>query len=409
MKNYVIIGNCVAAVGCIEGIRSVDTEGKITVISAEKRPAYCRPLISYYLEGVTTPEKMNYRPSDFYEKMNCKVIYDEAVKIDSKNKKVLTKESGKVSYDSLCIATGSSAFVPPFEGLEKVEKRFSFMTLDDALSLEKAIDENSKVLIVGAGLIGLKCAEGIKDRVAKITVCDMADRVLSSILDSDCAAVMQKRLEENGIEFLLGDSVKSFEKNKAFMNSGKSVDFDVLVLAVGVRARTALASEAGCKTDRGIIIDKKMQTDVDGIFAAGDCAQGDDMLTGEKRIIAIMPNAYFQGFTAGKNMAGADEPFEKGIPMNSIGFFGLNVMTAGSYEGEEIDQTDGDTVKKLFVKDGYLKGFIIIGGKERAGIYTQLIREQIPLATLDFELLKTVASTFAYSDEIRRQKFGGEV
>jgi NAD(P)H-nitrite reductase large subunit len=237
----------------------------------------------------------------------------------------------------------------------------------------------------------------------------MADRVLSSILDSDSAKVMQNRLEENGLEFLLGDSVKVFNKNTAVMNSGKTVEFDVLVLAVGVRAKTDTAVSAGCKTDRGILTDKKMQTSVKNIYAAGDCAQGYDMLHGENRIIAIMPNAYIQGFTAGKNMTGEKAVFENAVAMNSIGFFGLHAMTAGVYEGDVFDESDEKTVKKLFVKDDRLVGFILIGQTERAGIYTSLIRERIPLSSVDFDALKKVASTFAFSKTERHKKFGGAV
>jgi len=409
MKRYVIIGNCVAAVGCIEGIRSVDKDGEITVISAERKPAYCRPLISYYLEGKTDIKNMSYRPKDFYKKNNVKVVYDTATKIDSKEKKVSTNKSGDFEYDSVCIATGSAPFVPKFEGLDTVKNKFTFMTVSDTLALEKAINENSKVFIIGAGLIGLKCAEGLAKRIKKVTVCDMADRVLSSILDADSAKVMQSCLEENGLEFLLGDSVKHFNKNTAVMNSGKTVDFDVLVLAVGVRAKIDTAVSAGCKTNRGILTDKKMQTSVKSVYAAGDCAEGYDMLHGENHIIAIMPNAYIQGFTAGKNMAGEKAVFENAVAMNSIGFFGLHAMTAGIYEGEVYDESDENTVKKLFVKDGCLVGFILIGQTERAGIYTFLIREKIPLSSVNFEVLKKVASTFAFSETERRKKFGGAV
>ncbi len=132
MKQYVIIGDSVAAVGCIEGIRSVDKDSKITVVSEENHPVYCRPLISYYLENKTDSERMNYR---------------------------------------------------------------------------------------GVGLIGLKCAEGLHERVKSITVCDLADRVLSSILDTDCAAIVQRHLEANGIQFLLGDTAVRFEKNLAQMKN----------------------------------------------------------------------------------------------------------------------------------------------------------------------------------------------
>ena len=410
MSKYVIIGNGAAAVGCIEGIRSVDNAGKITVVSEENHAVYGRPLISYYLEGKTNLAHINYRPDDFYDKMGCDVLYGKkATAIDNGAKTVLLSDGEKLSYDSVCVATGSSPFVPPFKGLDTVEKKFSFMTLDDALALEKAIDNTSRVLIVGAGLIGLKCAEGIRERVAEITVCDLADRVLSSILDTDCALMMQKRLEENEIKFLLSDTAESFEGNTAVMKSGKKVDFDVLVLAVGVRANTALVKDIGGQANRGIIVDTKMQTTIPSVYSAGDCTEGDDMSSGSKKVLAIMPNAYMQGYTAGVNMAGGDELFDNAIPMNSIGFFGLHAMTAGSYDGEVYEEKADGKLKRLFIRDGLLVGFILIGYTERAGIYTSLIREKTPLDSIDFETLKKVATSTVFSAENRRKKFGGVV
>lgn len=410
MSKYVIIGNGAAAVGCIEGIRSVDNAGKITVVSEENHAVYGRPLISYYLEGKTNLAHINYRPDDFYDKMGCDVLYGKkATAIDNGAKTVLLSDGEKLSYDSVCVATGSSPFVPPFKGLDTVEKKFSFMTLDDALALEKAIDNTSRVLIVGAGLIGLKCAEGIRERVAEITVCDLADRVLSSILDTDCALMMQKRLEENEIKFLLSDTAESFEGNTAVMKSGKKVDFDVLVLAVGVRANTALVKDIGGQANRGIIVDTKMQTTIPSVYSAGDCTEGDDMSSGSKKVLAIMPNAYMQGYTAGVNMAGGNKVFDNAIPMNSIGFFGLHAMTAGSYDGEVYEEKADGKLKRLFIRDGLLVGFILIGYTERAGIYTSLIREKTPLDSIDFETLKKVATSTVFSAENRRKKFGGVV
>ena len=410
MKQYVIVGNGVAAVGCIEGIRSVDRDSKITVISEENHPVYCRPLISYYLENKTDTEKMNYRSADFYEKHGCDVIYGKkALKIDSSSKTVALDDGTKIPYTSLCMATGSAPFVPPFEGLDTVENKFGFMTLDDTLALEKAINKDSKVLIMGAGLIGLKCAEGLRDRVASITVCDLADRVLSSILDKASAEIIQKHLEKNGIQFMLSDTALEFSKNTAKMKSGKTVDFDVLVLAVGVRANTSLLKDIGGEVNRGIIVNDKMETSVQNIYAAGDCTEGNDISFGEKRVLALLPNAVMQGHTAGVNMAGGEEIFDKAIPMNSIGFFGLHVMTAGTYEGEMYEEKGENSVKRLFTKDGLLKGFIIIGYNERAGIYTSLIREKTPLDTLDFETMKKVATNAIFSSENRRKKFGSVV
>ena len=415
MTQYVVIGNGVAAVGCIEGIRKMDATGKILVISEEKHPVYCRPLISYCLEGKTTPEKMTYRTPDFYKKMGCEVYYGKtAVKIEPSKKVITLNDNTLLSYDKLCLATGSSPFVPPFTGLESVENKHSFMTMDDMLKLESSINKNSNVLIIGAGLIGLKCAEGLKERVSSITVCDLADRILSSILDTECAFMMQKHLEQNGINFLLGDSVASFEKNTAIMNSGKTVHFDVLVLAVGVRANTSLIKDISGEVNRGILVNTKMETSIPDVYAAGDCTEGEDISFQGKRVLAILPNAYMQGNCAGVNMAGNSAVFDKAIPMNSIGFFGLHAMTAGSYYtaeqgGELYEEKTEHTLKRLFTKDDYLTGFILIGATDRAGIYTSLIRDRIPLSSINFERLKKTATSTAFSAEKRKQFFGGVV
>ena len=413
MKQYVIIGNGVAATGCVEGIRSADPEGKITVISGENRPVYCRPLISYYLEGKATPEKMNYRNPDFAEKMHCAYLYGkQAVQLDAKT--VVLDDGTTLPYDAVCIAAGSVPFVPPFAGLDTVEKQFSFMTMDDALALDAAVTKDSRVLIVGAGLIGLKCAEGLHGRVASLTVCDLADRVLSSILDTQSAAVMQQHLEENGIHLLLGDTVSQFERNTAKMRSGAEVEFDVLVLAVGVKANTALARQAGAEVNRGILVNEKMETTVPGIYAAGDCTEGMDASLGQRRVLAILPNAYLQGRCAGINMAGGDAVHDKAIPMNSLGLLGLHAMTAGTAfseieGGSMVEEKSEAGWKRFFLKDGYLTGFMLLGDVDRAGIYTALIREKTPLDSIDFAELKKSPTLAAIPKENRRKKLGGVV
>ena len=188
----------------------------------------------------------------------------------------------------------------------------------------------------------------------------------------------------------------------------------MLVLAVGVRPNTSLVSDAGGKVDRGILINDRMETSIPDIYAAGDCTEGNDISCDKHRILAILPNANMQGRCAGINMAGDDAVFDKAIPMNSIGFFGLHAMTAGSYysedEGGELyeEKSDGK-LKRLFTRDGYLTGFILIGDTQRAGIYTSLIREEIPLSTINFDILKKNATSAAFSSEKREKMFGGVV
>lgn len=407
---YVIIGNSTAAVGAIEGIRTLDKTGTITVVSNESHHTYSRPLISYLLQGKTDRERMKYRPNSFYEENGCKTLFGKNVEKLDKDTKTLALDDGtKLGYDKLLVATGSSPFVPPMTGLDTVKKKFSFMSLDDATALENELFSEARVLIVGAGLIGLKCAEGILARVGKITVIDLAPRILSSILDEDGAKIVQTHLEKQGVEFKLGTSASSFSENKAVLTSGETVDFDILVTAVGVRPNVSLVKDAGGEVDRGIIVDENMQTTISDVYSAGDCVVSYDLSCGANRILAILPNAYAGGFAAGTAMAGGKPAKAKAIPMNAIGFFGLHIITAGSYEGDVFELKDEENYKKLFYKDNTLCGYIMIGDVDKAGIYTSMIREKTPLSDVDFELVCKEPSLIAFGRSYRDEKLGGKI
>ncbi len=407
---YVIIGNSAAAVGAIERIRALDKDGDITVISNEGHHTYSRPLISYLLQGKTDRERMKYRADSFYEDLNCRTVFGKTViKLDKDKKAVELDDGEKIPYDKVLVATGSSPFVPPMEGLVTVSKRFSFMSLDDADALEKALYPEARVLIVGAGLIGLKCAEGILARVGKITVIDLAPRILSSILDEEGAKRVQSHLEKQGIDFRLGVSAKSFSANKAELTSGETLEFDILVAAVGVRPNVSLVKDAGGEVDRGILVDDNMQTTIPDVYAAGDCVVSYDISCDTKRILAILPNAYVGGFNAGGAMAGGKVTQMKAMPMNAIGFFGLHIITAGSYEGETFEMQDKENYKKLFYADDTLKGFILIGDVDKAGIYTSLVREKTPLSGIDFASVCKEPSLIAFGRSFRDEKLGGKI
>lgn len=406
---YVLIGNSTAGVAAIEGIRSVDQQGEITVISSENHHCYGRPTISYFLKGDIKRENMNYRPADFYEKNGVELLLGKtADRVDAENQEVVLSDGTKIAYDKLLIATGSRPFIPKIEGLNRT-KSFSFMTYDDMLALDKAVAKNKNVLVIGAGLIGLKCVEGIVDRVKSVTVVDLADRVLPSVLDSEGAAFVQNKLQEKGMQFVLNDSVVEIAKNSAKLKSGKEISFDIVVTAVGVIPNTELLKSIGAECNRGIIIDTYGRTSIKNIYAAGDCAEGFDSSVGKNRVLALLPNAYYQGECAGKNMAGESCCFKNAIPMNAVGFFGLHVLSAGSYEGECIKQTSEDGYKKLFIKDGKLVGFIIIGNIERAGIYTSLVCDKTDLGTVNLELLFKEPQLSAFSEDMRKLKLARRV
>lgn len=405
--NYVIIGNSAAAVGTISGIREIDPNGKITVISDEKYHTYSRPLISYWLQGKVTDKNIYYRDPDFYEKNGVETVFGKKVtKINTENKSVVLDDGISVPYDKLMVATGSKPFVPPMNGLDRVHYH-TFMSYDSVKAIRSEIKPNMKVLIIGAGLIGLKAAEALSAYHAQITVVDMADRILPSILDVRAGVKMQKHIEKQGVRFILGTSADELTEHSAKLKNGVTVDFDMLIIAVGVRPNTELVSDAGGKVERGIVTDNTQKTTLNDVYAAGDCTVSHDASSDSDKILALLPNAYMQGEVAGRNMAGRENYYVNAIPMNAIGFFGLHIITAGSYDGEEwIDETE-NTYKKLVFRDNTLKGYILMGDVKRAGIYTSMIKERIDLGEVDIDLLKDKPQMMMFGKERREEKLGG--
>lgn len=407
---YVIIGGSAAAIGCIEGIRSVDKTGEIILITGETEWNYSRPLISYLLEGKTTRDKMWCRPDSFFTRNGVTVKAGVlATTLDAGDRTVRLSTGERLAYDRLLAATGSRPFVPPIPGLETVERTFCFQTLSDASALAEALRPESRVLILGAGLTGVKCAEGIRGLCAQIAIADLAPRVLPAVLDDTAAAMVQARMEEKGVRFYLNDSAAAFRGNTARLQSGTELEFDVLVTAVGVRPNTQLVADAGGAVDRGILVDGRCATTLPDVYAAGDCAQGYDAVSGEKRMLPLWPNAMLQGETAGINMAGGRADYTQGIALNASGVFGLHMITAGSYEGESFTVQRDGSYKRLVTADGVLKGVIMVGDVSRAGIYTDLIRKKKPLSEIDFDLIRESPQLMAFSQKDRRVQLGGEV
>lgn len=407
---YVIIGGSAAAIGCIEGVRSVDKTGEIILITRETEWNYSRPLISYLLEGKTTRDKMWCRPDSFFTRNGVTVKAGVlATALDAGDRTVRLSTGERLAYDRLLAATGSRPFVPPIPGLETVERTFCFQTLSDASALAEALRSESRVLILGAGLTGVKCAEGIRGLCAQIAIADLAPRVLPAVLDDTAAAMVQARMEEKGVRFYLNDSAAAFRGNTARLQSGTELEFDVLVTAVGVRPNTQLVADAGGAVDRGILVDGRCATTLPDVYAAGDCAQGYDAVSGEKRMLPLWPNAMLQGETAGINMAGGRADYTQGIALNASGVFGLHMVTAGSYEGESFTVQRDGSYKRLVTADGVLKGVIMVGDVSRAGIYTDLIRKKKPLSEIDFDLIRESPQLMAFSQKDRRVQLGGEV
>ncbi len=398
MKNtakYLIIGASAAGISAARTIRQHDKSGEITVVTEENYKPYGRPLISYVLKGKVKLENTGYVSDDFFEKNNINFISGKkAVSVDASSKCVKLCDDSSLNYDKLLIAAGSVPFVPPVENAEGKPNVYTFLNMASAEALKEKVTPDMDAVVIGGGLIGMKAAEGLIATCKSVTVLELSDRILPTILDKTAGEMMSEHVLESGIVCRTGDTAVKANGNKRVkslvLKSGDEIPCDVLVMAVGVRPNVELAESAGCELNRGILVDNTMKTSVDDIYAAGDCVVSHNVLDGSDRIIALWPNAVEQGKVAGAAMAGSSVPYEGGYAMNAIDLFGLHVLTAGvmgtEEDGYDVSITcDGENYRRFCVKDGVLKGYMLIGDISRGGVYTTLIRDAIPLDSLDGE------------------------
>lgn len=417
--NYVIIGNSAAAIGAVEGIRQVDRESKITVISDEPYHTYSRPLISYWLAGKVTEDKMIYRERSFYE-VNAvtPVLGKRAEKIDFRGHKVVLAGGTKIPYDKLLIATGGKPIVPPMEGLDK-NGIYSFVKFDDVKEIQQAVAAGKKnAVVIGAGLIGLKAAEALAKLNVNVTVVELANRVLPAILDEQAGTMVQDYLENHGMKFELNTTVSKIQGKSdvsgVTLQNGHKVKCDMLIVAIGVQPNTGLVKDTNVRVNRGIVVNEKMETSVAGVYAAGDVSEGFDIVYGTNRVLPLLPNAYQQGEVAGRNMAGAETVFAGGLAMNAIGFSELPMLTAGiikpdSDEFEVMVSADPETktYRKAVLRNNCIVGYICLNKIDRAGILTGLIKDKTDVSAFKGRLLNPDFGYIDFPEESRKSRLGG--
>jgi NAD(P)H-nitrite reductase large subunit len=412
---YVIIGNGVAAIGAVEGIRQIDLQNPITIIAAEPYATYCRPLIANLLRGKIHEADLAYRPEAFYHDNKVTLLLGRtATKIDVAAHQALLEDGDKVPYDKLLIATGGKPFIPPIQGKDGPDV-YTFTTLDDARKLDALVGKIKQIVVIGGGLIGLKAAESLHDRGLKVTVVELADRILSTAFDQVAGNIIGNRLAEVGIEVITENSVKEIVRENdrvkgIILNDGQNRSCEAVVIAIGVIPDKDSVEGTGIETNRGIVVNDYLETSAADIYAAGDVAEALDILSGERRVVPIWPNAYAQGQYAGRNMAGARATYTGGLPMNSIEFYGIPTMSMGmanpadaGYEVITKLSPEKNVYRKLVLKDGILVGAMLIGEVERAGILTGLIRNRVNISDFKEELMKDPLSFSSLPREIRAE------
>ncbi|MDI9646345.1 MAG: FAD-dependent oxidoreductase [Archaeoglobales archaeon] len=396
----VIIGNSSAAIGCVEAIREIDSDADILMVSAD-RQAYSRALIPYYLRGKIELEGLLYRRQEFFERLNVETKFGIRVERIDTNKKEITLENGEiVGYEKLLIATGGKPFIPKIEGLN-ARDFFTFQTLEDVLRIKEAVEKAESAVILGAGIIGLMLAEALVEKGLEVKVVELADRVLAPVLDKKTSEIVQRKFAEKGVEILLNNTILEVRRNEKKilrLKDGREIETDLLAIAVGVVPNAELAKNAGIKVNRGIVVNKRMETSVKDVYAAGDCVEIFDSIAKTSRPIPLWITAYMGGRIAGFNMSGIPRDLSFVTAMNSMHFFDYYIITAGlsnSEDGEVISRLEGENYRRFVLRDGKIVGFIIAGKVGRAGIFTRLMEEELEVSGFKDKLLN---DNFGYVD-----------
>ncbi|MDZ4230847.1 MAG: FAD-dependent oxidoreductase, partial [Dehalococcoidales bacterium] len=399
---YLIIGNSAGGIGAAEAIREVDKAGTITIVSDEPYPAYSRPLISEHLADGRPLERILFRPPGFYDNNHIQTILGQKVVGVKPEEHSIELDDGRlITWEKLLLATGGLPIVPPMEGLG-LKGIFTFTTLDDARAVDHFLRQHPKreirAVVIGGGLIGISATEALLKRGVEVTIIEMKDRVLNAILDEEASSLEEDALNKAGVEIITGHTVSRItsyvpgEVTGVTLDNSRPLACEMVIVAIGVRPRTELVSDTGIKTNRGIIIDRRMTTSNPDVYACGDVAEGYDFVHGENRLSPVWPNAYLGGRIAGFNMAGVPTEYRGGTAMNSMKYFGVNIHSAGmvaptddSYE--VISSKTAHTYKKVILKDGLITGMVYSSDIEKSGIVYRLMKDRINVEAFKQELV----------------------
>jgi len=405
VPKYVIVGASAAGIGAVEAIREVDPVGSITVISEEPCPQYSRPMISDFVSGKANLQKMLCREDNFWEKNQVQALTGKkAINLNLAERTVKLDSGDKVAYRKLLIATGGKPFVPRMEGSDK-DGVFTFTTLSDAERLAARIDSGKvrNAVVIGAGLIGISVTEALVKRGLRVTLVELQDKILSLLLDSKASDTVENVIRKAGVTIITGQSVQRIlgrTENDGIvggvvLTKGEQLPCDIVVVAIGVVPRTELVSGTDVKTNRGIIVDNYMQTNVPDVYAGGDVAEAFDFLMNQNRLLPLWPLAVMEGRVAGYNMTGKKTGYPGGTNMSALKYFGLPIVSVGianpkedgTFEVVSRHDPGKNLYKKVVLKDNVIVGLTMVNDIEKAGVLYYLMRNCVNVKKFKQELV----------------------
>ena len=421
--SYVIIGNSAAAVGAVEAIRSVDESGPIALYCDDRNPIYSRCMLSYYLAGRVEEQDLRFRDEDWYEQMKVDAHPGvAATAVDPEAKEVHLAGGGRASYDKLLIATGGRARALGRPGAE-LPGVFCLRDLEDAKQMLARVHAAKRAVVLGGGLVGLKAAYGLRERGMEVSVLVRSPHLMSQVVDAKAGELIRGRLEEHGIEVRTGVDAKAVTGDggvKAVeVSEGEPLACEIVVVGKGVDSNIGVVAESGIETHWGIITDEHMQTSARDVYAAGDVAETEDLLTRERTVHAIWPNASEQGRVAGFNMAGQERSYPGSLAMNAVDFYGTPVMAVGNVRPREegfeevVDyRPERGLYRKMVLREGKLAGLLVVGEMRGTGAALALIKAGVPVEEIrelimseEFDYAKIVRLVKAYPEAFGEREF----
>ncbi|HUU87683.1 MAG TPA: FAD-dependent oxidoreductase [Candidatus Glassbacteria bacterium] len=422
MSKYVIIGGSAAGMGAIEAIREADQVGAITLVSEELCPYYSRPMISELVSGKANFDKMKCREDTFWQSHNVNALTGrKALHVDMSQKLVKLDKGESVTFEKLLIATGGKPFVPTIEGANK-DDVLTFTTLSDAELLDSKLKTAKSVVVIGAGLIGVSVTEALVDRGLKVTMVELKDYILNLILDEYSSEMIQNVIAQAGVTIVTGQTVKKIlgkpENSQlvggVLLTNGDRINCDLVIVAIGVIPRKDLVVNTMVKTNRGILVDKTMSTNISGVYASGDVVEAYDFLIKENRLLPLWPLAHLEGKIAGYNMAGKRTIYEGGTAMSSLKYFDMPIISFGITNPKEKEQyeilvecdQEKKIYKKILLKNNVIVGLTFVNDIKKTGVFFHLLKNAVNVKKFKSNLLSENFGLATLPSSLRKKFFG---
>ena len=331
----IIIGGGAAGASCATRLRRLNEDAEIIILERTSEVSIANCGLPYYISDVI-PNRDSIlvsTPQKFKSWFNIDIrLETEVVEINKEEKFVLTNSNEKLSYDYLVLANGASPIIPEFAGLDK-DKTFVIRTLSDADKIKSYIKNNpvKKVAVIGGGFIGIEIAENLIEMGLDTTLIELNSQILAPV-DFEIAKIAQDEMIKKGVKLILSDGVQKFSENQIVLNSNNAIDYDLCILAIGVKPETDLARKAGLETNRGIIVDEYLKTSNEFIYAAGDNIEAKDFVSGQNTLLPLAGPANRQGRIVADNICGFNSTYKNTQGTSVVKVFDLTIASSGNNE-----------------------------------------------------------------------------